>query len=358
MWVILRLVAAAITFIIRRWYVINPPKWTGELDGVPYYVKIYRGRYGGITGFKIGLPLEAPAFSLLREGAIDRFFKKINFSREYQTSDAEFDRDIYIECDHSGVCAFLSAGATVREHVLAIMLRMSFTRIDCNGSMLWLKSGANREPLSDELSAARALQQSLGPLATEKALKVPDPFFWRALLIESGVWSIFAYAVGGFVENMMHHEDYHLDSTRLMEYGLVMGVTMFIVLVTVLFLDLHRSSRGHRVLVECAFLLLLGFPGAGVQAVSDMNRSFDNSEPVRVTRTIENLERHVHRGRNSTWYSYHMFLSDAGSDPYAVPAEIEITQELFDRASVGSTAVLNISDGWLGLPWYRSIEVE
>jgi hypothetical protein len=53
-----------------------------------------------------------------------------------------------------------------------------------------------------------------------------------------------------------------------------------------------------------------------------------------------------------------MFLSDAGSDPYAVPAEIEITQELFDRASVGSTAVLNISDGWLGLPWYRSIEVE
>lgn len=357
MWVILRLLAALVAFIIRRWYVINPPDPAGQIEGEPYYVKRTEVK-GRITEFKIGLPLEAPGFTLSPEGTVDRFFKKIHFSREYQTADAVFDKDVYIASDHSGICEHISKHDDLRQQVLMLFQRMGFNKIYCDGGILWLRNPDNHEPNTVEIAAARKLQQEFKAVESDPRLKVPDRFFWRALLIESVVWSIFVYAVGGFFENIYHHEDYHVHLTDLFEVGLLLGAGCFLVLIVIIFLDLHRSSRGHRVLVESALLLALGFPGAGVQAASDLNRYLDSSEPVRVERIVDNLERRTHRSRRSTWYSYHMVISHVDNDPYNLPGEIEITEDLFDRTTVGDTVAIDISAGWLGLPWYYKIDVE
>jgi hypothetical protein len=123
---------------------------------------------------------------------------------------------------------------------------------------------------------------------------------------------------------------------------------------------MRGSSRGHRIIVESAIVLVLGLPVAGIQVVGDSNRALDDAPPALVTRTIGYCEVREHRGRRGRrWYSYHVWLAPAVEHPAgpSLPAEIEVTRSICNRAAAGDAIELEIGPGRWSIPWYRSIRV-
>jgi hypothetical protein len=203
------------------------------------------------------------------------------------------------------------------------------------------------------------LGQALKPLERDSSRRLSDPFVWKALVVEGLVWSIAAYGVGAYLEMAFHTEDIHLDRMDLIWPGLAMGAVLFGLLgATVVFL-LRGSSRGHRLLLESAALLLLGLPFTGIQVFADLNRGLDTSE-VNLDATVAGCQTRVstsyRRGRKRTSTSYHVRLSGTEGN-IALPQEIRVSQEVCRAAKAGSQAVITLGQGAFGKPWYRRISV-
>jgi hypothetical protein len=121
---------------------------------------------------------------------------------------------------------------------------------------------------------------------------------------------------------------------------------------------MHNSSRGHRIVVESAVVLLLALPITGMQIASDANRALDRSDSVYAAGRIAGLETRRHRRRSGSYNTFHVFLAPT-TERAAIdlPREIVVPVDVFERAGTGKTLEAELGRGWLGRPWYRAIRI-
>ena len=283
----------------------------------------------------------------------------MGLSNEIETGDTRFDELVYIACDHPFVGSLLTHSPELRAAIVAAF-DAGFDRIELDGITVWMQRSAKHEPTDDELRLLAAIHRASSPLADKPPSRLGDPFLWKALVVEGVVWGILGYAIGAFVELYWTDEDYHLDRDSLAPTGLIVGLGLFVFLLAVIVLWMRASSRGHRIIVESALVLLIALPTAGMQLVSDTNRALDNADSIHVTARIDQCREQKHRKSPTT---YRVWLADdAQTSTVTLPREIKVTAPLCFQANRQHENDHQIEleirqPGRWGFPWYRRIRI-
>ena len=354
MWIVLRVAIALIAFAARWvWPLIRGGSET-SFGGRPLYQKIEKNKKGDVTGFRIGMPLEVPfVFRLQRQESSDEWLQKWGFAEEFQTGDFAFDIRVYIACDHPAMHRLLKENEHARERIRAV-LDGGYNRISGDGRIVWIERSAHEEPADADLNLLDGLRASLTGISP--ALRYfADPYNVRFIAVEALTWSLFAYALGAFVEWLYDKSAVHLDRVPLVVAGLVVAVVLFLGLAALIRWFLGKSSRGGRIITEGVVLLALSTPIAGIQLVSDLNRVLDRSEPS-VSRWVV-TNKYVERARKSgnTYWLVLGSARDGGPSPMEVPGELSVDMDTYYAVSKGQKLEIDIGKGAFGLKWFRRV---
>jgi len=356
MWIAFRLILAIIGFVIRQLSRGTTKATDGVYEGIGYFEKLRKTRRG-IRGFTIGMERRSPTWLRCHaESSVDRFFKRLGVANEVQTGDERFDDLVYVTCDHPYIQALLVESAQLRDALIQVF-EAGYTHVTFNGSTVAIRRATNTLPMPRDLQLLKQLHTASARLEDEIPRRFADPFLWKALVVEGLLWSMIGYAAGAVFESAIHDEDFHVSHDGVVRLGLMVAVIALVMLVGLITLTMRGSSRGHRVIVESAVLLLLALPVSAVQIVSDTNRVLDDAAPMVVSRTYSRCETRAHRSSKSTQYSHHLWLDPVAEGP-RLPATIEITRALCNASTPGGDVTLTIGPGRWGLPWYRRIEIE
>ena len=360
MWILLRLGLALIGFTIRQLARRMVPAASIWIDGRPVYERVltsrHRGQAANIVGFVIGMDRRAPTWIRMHaESAADRVFKRLGIANEVQTGDAVFDERVYVSCDHAYVHALLAEAAELRAAVLAAF-DAGFHRLQFDGQHVWLERRTDAASRPADHRVLADLQAAAARLEDEAPSRLADPFVWRAVVIEGVIWALAGYAIGGIIDYLGHPADSHVDGHALVQRGLVVGGGLLLALLAVIFVWLRGSSRGHRVLVESAIVLTLALPVAGIQAVADTNCALDPGLPHVEARTVDHCEQREHRSRRGQRsYTYFVWMEAALSAQGSRAPVLQVTREICEAATSGSTIAIEVMPGRWGVPWYRTI---
>jgi hypothetical protein len=314
-----------------------------------------------VHGFRIGMAFDAAVwFRFHREGAIDRSFKSWGLSTETQTGDAAFDEAVYIACDHPSLAVFLRRSAEARAAIKEAFDKNIY-RLYADGSTLWLERRGEVYPDNHDLATLSRIVAALEPFRTQAPDSLwSDPFLWKAFAIEGVVWSIAAYALVSTLEfTFSSRVDIYLDWKELIAPSAVMAGVLFGVVGVGVVSLLRGSSRGHRILIESALILVLSLPIASLQLTSDINRKFDSSVAQTVAAEVQECEKRLsRRSRRSfrrTRTSYYVHLAwNPQLEELDVPHSIRVAQPLCRTG----TFTADVKKGRLGVPWYQRIEVD
>ncbi len=358
MWIAIRLVLALVGFLIRRIRRGPAGKVNGHFEGLPYFADVDRSKRG-ITGFTLSTARRSPTWVRLHaESALDRWFKRIGVANESQTGDESFDDEVYVASDHPHVATILRETPELRAAIRDAFVR-GYRRVQFDGHSVSIERRSSEPPGDNDLRVLARIHAASAAFEDEMPSRFADPFLWRALAVEGLIWSLFGYAVGGLLEFMIDREDLHLHGGEVVKLGLLVAAAAYVLLGAVIVLWMRGSSRGHRVIVESAVVLLLGLPVASIQAVADTNRALDDAPAVTITRVVERCEVREHRGRRGRRsYSYHLRLEAAREPGHTeLPDEIEVTSALCRASSEGASIEFTVGPGRWGLAWYRRIRV-
>jgi hypothetical protein len=362
MFALLRVTVAAGAFLIRffrphlNWRPLSHQE-------VTYYFYQNRSKTGITHNYQIKLPVDWKiAFSFHFESPADRFFKRLGVSDEVQTGDHRFDSKIYVTSDHTGLREALQESSGLRKSILNIM--RSQRTLSCDGRFL-IASGDGAPQKPTELVEGLIDFKTQLTQAMQEKLRSPfwkDAYFYRTLMVESLVWAIAAYGIVSFFMAPLELDPRsHVSSVRLFYFSLMGGGIAAGGILFGLKLLFKGSSRPHRILIESALLLTVGLPTSAVQITADLNRELDRSPGVPESRTILNSRvRKRSGGKGSPLYTYEIYIAQAQSEHSLAPEPrwIRVSDELFKhiRSEQLQELQLVIAEGWLSIPWLRSIE--
>jgi len=354
-WIALRLVLAIIGFGIRLRARRARPEPEGTRGDTPYFVEMKK--WGGETvGFAIGMPFKSPAWIRLHPGTwANHLAKRLRVSSEIHTGDPKFDDDIYITCDHPAAPPFFAQRPELRAAVIAA-LEARYKHIQFDGSALWMARTSTTGPSETDLAMLEAIHRAARPLEAGLPRRFADSFIWHALVLETLIWAIFAYALAAFLRFYIRFVDIHVFRTAIA----LRGIPVALVLLALLLFLVHRwmrgTPRGQLLIVETVAVLFVGLPIASIQVVADTNRGLDTSEPTTVTRTFDRCETREHRRERAIWYSHHVWLRDAHGEP-ALPDNIRVPDDVCAAGRPGDSVVITLGEGRWGVPYYRKIEI-
>ncbi|HUR58914.1 MAG TPA: hypothetical protein VM029_14470 [Opitutaceae bacterium] len=354
MWVVLRLVTALVVGLLKFF-------WRGAGGGetkrsAEIEWRLKQGKHKGrVVSTTFGVPFTHPVFfRLTKEDFWDRYFKKIGFTREVQTGDASFDEAIYVSCDHPAMAPVLQADADMRAAIDGLFSKGA-QRIFADGKVLWAHFPRDVFPGETELGRLATIRDALNAVPPEHLQTLRDPFFWKALLVESVVWSIVIYGAPALVEIATRSHPQYFEWGPVIKTGLLAAVGIFAFLFGLSWWLLRGSSRAH-VLTESFVALLIGVPLSSIQMLSDSNIALDRSAPVVVEQMVADKYTRVtvsSKGRRRT--HYHLRFSGAVTDPFRIPADIEVAVSVYQRASKGHPLFIQMRQGAAGIPWVEDM---
>lgn len=123
MWIIFKLAVTVIAIISRYIWQFEPdqPEPSGHCDEVPYFETEKRDKQDKITGYQLGYTLQTDVpFQIDAESSTSAFFTWLGISREFQTGDESFDRQVYLGCDHPLLLEALQQQEPARQAILAL----------------------------------------------------------------------------------------------------------------------------------------------------------------------------------------------------------------------------------------------
>lgn len=356
MWILFRLGLAVVAFAARLSGRFRPRKGVPTSVGGQTVLLAQWEALGSVNHF-VGAELDAPVwFRLHRETEKDRWFKRVGLATEIESGDEDFDKFVYVACDHPMFARLLERSKEARS-LISELLWAGITRIEYGGGAVWCSM--KRKPSEHEMSLVARLGQALAPLRDDSSSRFEDPFLRKALLVEGVVWSIAAYAASSLMVTLSLPEIYLTDASYLLP-GLSIAAGLFALLLAGVWLLLRGSSRGHRLIFESAVVLALGLPVAGVQIFDDLNRGLDSSE-VKIRTNRSECQRRVsvssgrRRGGSRTTITYWLHVSGS-AEGITLPSPVRFPGTC-EHAPRGSLATFSIGRGVLGGPWFRTITV-
>jgi hypothetical protein len=358
MWLLLKLFITAGVILYRRSkkHFSGGDVSTFDISGVKCIRRIYHKKNSIDLYFEIECECYA-IFKIGKENIIDKFFKGIGFSQEFQTGDATFDKKIYLISDHSSFNLLLKNQSEAREIIHSI-IALGCQSICSDGKKIWVHFKQQIEESQSVMKLMVTFFHQLQMIEKSRVKRLKDPFIWKAIFTEALVWSILSYAFAGIFEFTMNDESLYLYPWNLFYHGLKFGGVIALGLLIFIYVFLNGSSRGHRIIMESFLLLGISIPTAGISLVSDLNIHLDLKPTLLVEADVTNLyiiehRRKRNRGRS---YSYHLIIEPNGTDqPIQVPREIQINRNLFDQLRKGSQVQIVIGQGWLNHPYFKNI---
>lgn len=362
MWLVIRLIVALLAALVRIFARARKQEPAGELNGRKFYRSLAKTKSGAITGFRLGIALDSKiVFDLHPESATDRLCKGIGLSEELQTGEASFDRRIYVACDHLGFHELLKESAAAREAAVAI-LAAGFTSIRSDGSTIWAQRSESREPVEADYAPLIALAEALASLEQDDARRAlrPNRFAVRFLIVEVVVWSIVGLAFPTYLQMRLTEMTEYFEIGRLLLLSGAAAALLFALILGMIVLFLRGSSRGHRIVIESAIVLLIALPISGFSIVSDLNTNLKSSRagaaPVTLECGIVSKEKVTTKSRRSRSTSYYLDITP----PVNLPPDIDLPRRMrvswseYHEAMPKGTMVLVIDPGGLDIPWISS----
>ena len=354
MWVVVRLIVAILVGVTKyfwRWKSSGEARRTDEINW-RYKQSKSKNR---VVSTSFGVPCKSPIFfRLSREGRLDRFFKQIGFSYEFETGDPVLDAMVYISCDHLALEPILQGDDAARAAILELFTQGA-QDVASDGEHLWVKFPGAHPPTPAKAIKLATVRAALDSVPAGELALLGDGFFWRALLVEAIAWSIALYAVPSLFEVTTRQFPQYLSWTPIVTAGLVAAIPIFALLFGLAWRILRGSSRAHRVLTESAVLLLIGVPLSSIQMVSDLNIHLDRSPAFVVERQLEGKYTTTRRRKGTTTTYYHLRIGPGRPDSLSVPAEIEVGWALYNRFPDRGRIAFVLRPGALKIPWVEDI---
>jgi hypothetical protein len=356
MWLVIRLLVAIAAGIVKilanRWR----GKPDGEVGGRATYQSVSKTKRGDITGFRLGICLDSGiVFDLHEETNADRFFKDLGLSQELRTGDDTFDHRIYVACDHLGFHDLLMQEPRVRA-AIAVLFDAGFGAIRSDGKVISTKRSAIAAPTPEDFAPLVELADALACLEDKEGARtrMPRRFAIRFAIVEAVVWTLFGYAASSWIGLSLDLGWHYFEYGQLVLLGAMASAVVIAVLFGLIVLFLRGSSRGHRILVECAILLVLAVPVTGVAIISDVNSHSKGAPPIMVECGIVSKDKVVRRRRKGgTTTSYYLNLAPPTHQPvgFEAPRRVQVGSGDFQDAEPNGVLVLEIEPGALGIPW-------
>ena len=365
MWILIKIIFLFIAFFLRI-FAKFWPLMAGRIieskiiSGTNVKIIIHGDRSSteGTTTEGTTLLLDFPCRSIFRlsqETNIDRYFKKIGFSVEIQTGDKNFDKHIYIESDSPAFSDEIKRDENSRKLIMGLF-NQGCKYIRCDGKSLFIYFDSDRRKDSPVHKAVDLLLQ-LRDLDQKWIGFFRDPFAIKALLIEAVIWSLGVYGIIGFYELFFLRPDRYLDAMPLAVTGIFIGIVGAVILLTMVFLLLRGSSRGHRIVIESALVLSLAFPVGGIQFLSDINTELDQQPSILIERKIRTTEKRNLGTRRSPYCSYLLYLDHTDKrELLEIYPEIEIESDAYTAAQNATHVMIEIGPGRFNFPWFRSFK--
>ncbi len=334
-----------------------------EKEGTTYFVAKMSSK-NTVWSTSYRFPFKSQTiFKLSEEKKIDRFFKMIGLSHEFQTRDTNFDSSIYIASDSSSFNTSLATNDEIKESILGLF-RFNVMHISCDGQWLTIKMAGDK---GDDFFADQCFEfvQKLDAAKKSWALQNRDGFYTKMILIEAFLWAIGTYAVMGFYEFITVDQDMYLAPKPMIVEGLIYGSIGGILFTLCVFYLMWGSSRSHRIIIESVVVILCCFPVGGIAILSDLNIHFDRSPPqILETQVIQKtVRKNVSRSRGKrgrlrrTTYTHHLsILPKPFSGSVSLPSTIQVESNLYSRVNVNQNIVIEVGPGRFHYPWYRSIK--
>jgi hypothetical protein len=352
MWVILRLLAAAVAGLFKYCARVTFGGASRETDGISWIHKRVRGKRSVHTSY-FGMELKRDVFfRLTPETRWDVMFKNLGLSHEIQGGDEEFDSRIYVTCDHPAFAAILQGDAAARKAILDLM-NGAASSIYADGRHIWVKCDGDWTPTTEELSCLRELRDAIAAIPPQDLRLLRDPFFWKALLVEAVAWSAAFYGVPALVEP--HHQSLYLSWSPVIALGLVVAVCVFALLLAATWLLLRGSSRAHRIFIESALVLAIGVPFSSIEMVADANVGFDHAAPTTLSAPVTSKYTRVTRRKRSQSTYYHVSLGATTPAYEAMANDLEVPYSTYTAVKAGDRIEILLHPGALGIPWIESV---
>lgn len=360
MWILIKLTITTVAFCGR--FLANYFSLTfrsGEdiqIENMTCCIQMYSTKHGAKTT-TLFIPFKSKAiFELRPEKKMDRFFKKIGISTEFQTGDITFDNQIYILSDNSALGREMAANPKARECIRKLFSG-SCKKIRSNTKDLTVIFEGDQTQNQESLNIALQLQKSLLDLDRRWSHVLSDPFLIREFVVEAFIWSLGGFAITSFFEWDFNSQSYHLDPTTILVNGVILGVALAALLCGFIVFIMRGSSKGHHIILQGVFILGFCLPASGPAILSDANRGLDQSPSMWAERKVINcvIEKR-HSRKRGTKYIYHLHLSPPDSqDNIPIPTETQVRQDQCSAATPGMTAKIELGRGRFHHPWFRSI---
>ena len=358
MWILIRLVLAGIGFAIRQFSRNRQPSASGMLGDTAYFVRLNKHK-GRLKGFSIGMERASPTWIRLHaESRADRLFKSIGIANEVQTGDPEFDRRVYVTCDHPHVATVLTETAALRTAILA-MFEDGYHRIAFDGTVVWAECKSNQEPADRDVELLKGVWLASARLSDVPTGRTADRFLWKALVVEGVIWrrrrvrdrrrprdDLQPRRCTRFRQPALDHCDVCCAGGVCRAPAGDRGVAARVI---------ARSSCDHRI-----------GSGAAGGDTADERPGGGGHEPSARPLNDHDRRTSVHAVRDAPaspasrrcYYSYHLHLTpDSDTPGPALPSEIEIVQSLCHAAVKPGTVKIGVGLGRWNIPWYRSITI-
>lgn len=369
MWVLARFGFAALVFIFRALWRRKGVdqsihyRDTRRVTRAKHTTTGPRGdRQRVITKIYWGLALKTPlVFALTREGWWDRVWKALGLATEVETGDAGFDRKIYVAGDHPALHRLLTEDAGLRERIVNLFSRGA-VRIFSDGGHLWVESAELAYPSDRDLNELYGIYVALRDGGPTRGHWLLDRFLWKAVMVEAAVWSVALYGVPAMVEGLyreyvLGEAQRYLDLWALAQPGLGLAAVAFVVLMGVIIVWLHGSSRGHRIIAESVVVLGLGLPFSAIEVISDVNISHDTSAPRQLEyRVVDKWKsggsgRGTQQGRRRTAENFFLELAPVTAGAPAVRPYLHVPAATYHRVEKGGVVRITSREGRLNIPW-------
>jgi hypothetical protein len=356
MWIAVRILLAIVVFCwnlfsreraVKERRVSNNREWAyGEDRGKNSRTHVY-----------FGMAFREPVyFSITKESDVDRFFEHIGFSEKFMTGDGTFDHEAYISCDHPTIHQTLQSDEKMRQ-AIETLLDSGVTKIFADGHNIWACQG-NVDPTQTQLEALGVLANELNKIDTSSLLLVHDPFTWKAFAASALIWSLATYGWTGLSPTQTECiAPFSIDG-GLLWHGLKIGIFIAIIALVLIIGVFRGSSRGHRIIVESFFVLLLGLPAFGMAVTSDINISLDKSQPEVVCTRVLSKEQIYHSTRHGHYYTYHLRIMPTQDQEHPdLCRRVQVPCDLYERVAGGSNVSVVVRQGALSHPWVENISL-
>ena len=283
---------------------ISGKRYRFRLENTEFEYRYFPGAKNSPPSLTLITRCAAPGdFSVSRETAFDRFFKRLGIAVELSTSDTEFDSKVYIKSNDIPFIQRYFQDHRKREAVLALQ-KLDCTQVTLNGKMLKIVCSPFLLERLESESFLNEVAKYMSVLVQDMPQNLDRSIFWGIPVWQSNRAFIFSMAVlsllVGVVCSFWMIQFDPLDDGKIFIYGLKFTLPALLVFVFFSVVLLKGRSNSHNELVTSTVLGIIGLALCSLSVPAYINGKYDPGRSIVHTVTV--IDKYTTRSKNHTSY--------------------------------------------------------